>query len=154
MATHTQVILMEGIHGVGTVGQVVRVKSGFARNFLLPRKLALLANKLNVAKVEAQKSELEAKNAASRKAAEAEAGKFKDLKLVITRHASETGQLYGSVKARDFADELASKGLKVEPSQIILTDAVKMVGEHTIRAALHAEVLLSIPVTVQRKTEI
>lgn len=151
--SNSQVILLEGIHGVGKVGQVVSVKPGFARNYLLPRKLALMANKDNVAKVEAQKAELEAKNAAAHKAAEAEASKFKDLKLVLSRNASETGQLYGSIKARDFADELARKGLTVEASQILLADAVKAVGEHTIRVALHTDVILTVPVVVERKTD-
>lgn len=151
--SNTSVILLEGIHGVGKVGEVVAVKPGFARNFLFPRKLALLANKDNVAKVEAQKADLEAKNAAAHKAAEKESAKFKELKLNLTRHASETGQLYGSIKARDFADELAAKGIKVEASQIILTDAVKTVGEHAIRVALHPEVIVTLPVVVERKTD-
>lgn len=154
MARSSQVILLEGLHGVGTVGDIVKVKPGFARNFLLPRKLALLANKVNVAKVEGQKAELEAKNAAGRKAAEALATKHKDLTLTIIRNASETGQLYGSVKARDFSEVLASKGLTVETSQIMLADAVRIVGKHTIRVALHPEVLITIPVTVERKTDL
>lgn len=150
---HMNVILMEGIHGVGRVGEVVKVKAGFARNYLLPRKLALLANKDNVAQVEAQKAELEAKNNAAKSAADKQAAKFEGLTLVLSRHASETGQLYGSIKARDFAEELSGKGLPVDASNILLTDAVKTVGEHTIRIALHPEVVVSVPVTVERQTD-
>lgn len=148
-----QVILLEGLHGVGRVGEMVKVKAGFARNYLLPRKLALLANKDNVAKVEARKAELEAKNSAAKGAAEKQAAKFEGLTLVLSRHASETGQLYGSIKARDFAVELGAKGLTVDASQVLLTDAVKSVGDHTIRIALHPEVVVGVPVKVERQTD-
>ncbi|MCP5404793.1 MAG: 50S ribosomal protein L9 [Pseudomonadaceae bacterium] len=148
-----QVILLEGLHGIGRVGEVVKVKAGFARNYLLPRKLALLANKDNVAEVEKQKAELEAKNNAAKTEATKQAAKFEGLTLVLSRHASETGQLYGSLKARDFAEELSRKNLKVEASQVLLTDSVKAVGDHSIRVALHPEVVVTVPVTVERQTD-
>lgn len=151
---HTNVILLEGLHGVGRVGELVRVRAGFARNFLFPRKLALQATKENIAAVEKQKAELEAKSAKAKSEAEKVLAKFSNTTLVFTRNASETGQLYGSLKARDFADELARKGLQVEASNVMLTDAVRMVGEHTIRVALHPEVLLTVAVKVERQTNV
>lgn len=147
-----QVILLSGIHGVGKVGETVRVKAGFARNYLLPRKLALIATKANNELVGKQKAELEAKSASEKAAAEKVAAKFEKLTLTLTRNASETGQLYGSVKARDLAGELNAKGLDVEASQVLLTDAIKAVGEHTIRVALHPEVVVKVPVMVERQT--
>jgi large subunit ribosomal protein L9 len=147
-----QVILLSGIHGVGKVGETVKVKAGFARNYLLPRKLALIATKANNEIVAKQKAELEAKSAADRAAAEKVAAKFEALTLTLSRNASETGQLYGSVKARDLATELAAKGLDVEASQVLLTDAIKMVGDHSIRVALHPEVVIKVPVVVERTT--
>lgn len=147
-----QVILLSGIHGVGRVGETVRVKAGFARNYLLPRKLALIATKANNEIVSKQKAELEAKSAASKAEAEKVASKFEKLTLNLSRNASETGQLYGSVKARDLATELAAKGLDVEASQVLLTDAIKAVGDHSIRVALHPEVVIKVPVIVERTT--
>lgn len=149
-----QVILLSGIHGVGRVGDLVRVKAGFARNYLLPRKLALIASKDNVAAVEGKKAELEAQSAEAKGNAEKLAGKFENLALSLTRNASETGQLYGSVKARDLAAELSTKGLTVEAGQVMLTDAIKMVGDHSIRVALHPEVVVTVPVKVERLSAI
>jgi large subunit ribosomal protein L9 len=147
-----QVILLNGIHGVGRVGDIVRVKAGFARNYLLPRKLALIANAANKAEVEAKKATLEAESAKAKASAEKTAAKYENLTLVISRNASETGQLYGSVKARDLTTELAGKGLDVDASQVLLSDAIKMVGEHQFRVALHPEVVVKVALTVERTT--
>lgn len=149
---HMQVILLEALQGVGKIGENVRVRAGFARNFLLPRNKALVANKTNQEKFSAQKAELEAKSASERKAAEKLAEKFASLKLELARHASETGQLYGSVKAKDLAVELTAKGLEVEPSQILIANPLKDVGEHSIKVALHPELLITVPVTISHQS--
>lgn len=149
---HMNVILTEALQGVGKLGETVRVKAGFARNYLLPRSKAMAATKTNQAVFEAQKAELEAQNAKAKSAAEKVADQYKALKLDLARHASETGQLYGSIKAKDFAAELSAKGLKTEASQVLLASAVKEVGSHQIKVALHAEVILTVPVTVTRQS--
>ena len=149
---HMHVILTEALQGVGKLGETVRVKAGFARNFLLPRNKALAATKANMAVFEAKKAELEAQNAKARSAAEKMAEQHSKLALDLARHASETGQLYGSIKAKDFAAELATKGLKVEASQVMLASAIKDVGSHQIKVALHPEVILTVPVTVTRQS--
>lgn len=149
---HMNVILTEALQGVGKLGETVRVKAGFARNFLLPRNKAMAATKANAALFQAQKAELEAQNAKAKAAAEQQASQYANLSLEIARHASETGQLYGSIKAKDFASELNSKGLKVEASQVLLASAVKDVGDHSIRVTLHPEVILTVAVKVTRQS--
>lgn len=149
---HMNVILTESLQGVGRLGEIVRVKAGFARNFLLPRSKAMAATKANQAVFAAKKAELEAENAKAKAAAEATATQHAGLSLELTRHASETGQLYGSIKAKDLAAELANKGLKVEASQVMLANAIKDVGTHSIKVALHADVALTVPVNVVRQS--
>ena len=149
---HMQVILLEALQGVGKIGDNVRVKAGFARNFLLPRNKALVANKSNTEKFNARKAELEAKSAEARTAAESRAAQLEGLKLELSRYASETGQLYGSVKAKDLVTELAAKGVEVEASQILIATALKEVGEHSIRVALHPEVMMTVPVVISRQS--
>lgn len=150
---HMQVILLEGLQGVGKIGETVRVKAGFARNYLLPRSKALIATKANLEKFEAQKAELEKKSAAQRAEAEKLAAKFAELTLTLSRHASETGQLYGSVKAKDLATELTAKGLDVEPSQVLIATALKEVGDHTIKVVLHPDVMLDVAVAIERQSQ-
>jgi large subunit ribosomal protein L9 len=147
-----QVILLEALQGVGKIGDTVRVRAGFARNFLLPRAKALAATKANVEKFNAQRAELEAKSATAKAEAEKLAAQFEGLKLDLTRYASETGQLYGSVKAKDIADALVAKGFKVNASEVLIANALKDVGEHTVRVALHPEVLVAVPVVITRQT--
>lgn len=149
---HMQVILTEALQGVGKIGDIVRVKAGFARNFLLPRNKALVATKANQEKFAADKAELEAKSAAAKVEAEKVAAKFEGLKLELSRYASESGQLYGSVKAKDLSTELKGKGLDVPPSEILIAVALKDVGEHTIKVALHPEVILDVPVVITRQS--
>lgn len=148
-----QVILLEALQGVGQIGEMVRVKSGFARNFLLPRSKALVATKANIAKVEADRANLTAKNSAAKAEAEKLAAKHEGLKLTLSRFASETGQLYGSVKAKDLSAELAAKGLKVQAADVLLSGAIREVGEHNIRVALHPEVIVTVPVMVERQSQ-
>lgn len=149
---HMQVILLEALQGVGKIGETVRVKTGFARNYLLPRSKALVANKLNGERFAAQKAELEAKSATARTAAEKRAAELEGLKLELSRYASETGQLYGSVKAKDLVVELASKGVEVGASEVLIATALKEVGEHSVRVALHPEVLITVPVIISRQS--
>ncbi|MBI1309186.1 MAG: 50S ribosomal protein L9 [Proteobacteria bacterium] len=149
---HTQVILTEGQQGVGKLGEVVRVKSGYARNYLLPRGKALVATKANLEKFEAQKAEFEATQSKAKAEAEKLAAKHKEFKLELTRNASETGQLYGSIKAKDLAVDISAAGLQVAASQVIIGEAIKVVGEHTVRVALHPEVIITVPVTVSRQS--
>ena len=149
---HMQVILIEALQGVGKIGDIVRVKTGFARNFLLPRSKALVANKANAEKFAAQKAELEATSAKARNAAEKKASELAGLKLELSRYASETGQLYGSVKAKDLVSDLAAKGVEVGASEILIATALKEVGEHSIRVALHPEVLITVPVIITRQS--
>lgn len=148
------VILLEGVQGVGSVGETVAVKAGFARNYLLPRSKAVIANAANQAKVDAERKDLEKKNAAAKAEAEKLAAKFKDLTLVLSRLASETGQLYGSVKARDVASELAAKNLEVEAGQILIGEPIREIGDATVRVVLHPEVIVSLPVVVERQSTV
>ena len=149
---HLQVILLEALQGVGKIGDNVRVKAGFARNFLLPRAKALVATKANQEQFAAQRAELEAKSASERATATKLAEKHAGLKLELARYASETGQLYGSVKAKDLAQELTQRGLPTTASQVLIATALKEVGEHSIKVALHPEVLLTVPVVISRQS--
>ena len=129
------------------------MKAGFGRNFLLPRKKALLANKANQEAFSARKAELEAQSASAKADAEKLAAKFEGLTLVLSRFASETGQLYGSIKARDLSAALAEKQLDVPTSEIMIGSPIKEVGEHNVRVALHPEVVITVPVTVERQSQ-
>ncbi len=147
-----QVILLEALQGGGQIGDTVRVKGGVARNFLLPRGKALVATKANTEKFNAQKAELESKSAAAKAAAEKKAAELEGVKLELARFASETGQLYGSVKAKDLVSELSAKGIKVSASEILIANPLKEVGESSIRVALHPEVIITVPVTITRQS--
>lgn len=147
-----QVILTEALQGVGKIGDIVRVKAGFARNYLLPRNKALVASKANQEKFAAEKSKLEAESAKRRAEAEKVAEAHKGLKLELARHASETGQLYGSVKAKDLAAELTARGLTTDASHVLIGVALKEIGEHSIRVVLHPEVIITVPVVITRQS--
>ena len=141
------VILLERVEKLGGIGDVVKVKNGFARNYLLPRKKALRANDANRKLFEAQRAQIEADNASRRSDAE-KASKGIDGKTVqLIRQASNTGQLYGSVSARDIVDALGADGAKVAKSQVILDRPIKAIGVTDVRVALHPEV--SVTVTVE-----
>ncbi|MSQ85686.1 MAG: 50S ribosomal protein L9 [Alphaproteobacteria bacterium] len=148
-----QVILLERIERLGALGDVVNVKPGFARNFLLPRKKALRANKDNMTYFESKRSELEALNAKHRDEAQGIAGKLDGFKLVLVRQAGEGGQLYGSVSARDIADALIEHKFKVERTQVVLANPIKVLGVTKIPVRLHADVKVIVEVTIARSME-
>ena len=147
------VILLERVEKLGAIGDVVTVKNGFARNFLLPRKKALRANDSNKKVFEANRAQIEADNANRRGEAE-KASKGVDGKtLTLIRQASNTGQLYGSVSARDLAELLAEDGTKVAKNQIVLDKPIKAIGMNEVKIQLHPEVSVTIKVNVARSPE-
>ncbi|BBF82286.1 50S ribosomal protein L9 [Asticcacaulis excentricus] len=148
-----KVVLLERVENLGVIGDVVSVKDGFARNFLLPRHKALRATTANLKFFEAQKEQIVARNAAARSAAETQGAELDGQQYVIIRQAGETGQLYGSVTGRDVADAVAETGGKVERNQIVLDTPIKTLGLHTLKVRLHAEVTISITVNVARSAE-
>lgn len=148
-----EVILLERIEKLGQMGDVVKVKPGFARNFLLPQKKALRANKDNLAFFEKQRAQLEAINLKRRDEAQAVAGKMEGLKVLMVRQAGEGGQLYGSVSGRDVADAVKAAGYTVERSQVNLDSPIKTLGSYPVRLSLHPEVSVTVTVTVARSQE-
>lgn len=150
----TQVILLEKIGKLGGMGDIVNVKPGYARNYLLPQKKALRASKANLAYFDAQRKHLEADNAKNRAEAEKLAGQIKGLKVSIIRQASEGGQLYGSVTSRDIAEQInATSSVKVERSMIHLNDNIKALGLFEVEVALHPEVPVTVTVNIARSEE-
>lgn len=148
-----EVILLERVEKLGQIGDVVTVKNGFARNYLLPNKKALRANEANKKVFEANRAKIEADNAAKRSDAE-KASKDVDGKTVqLIRQASNTGQLYGSVSARDIVEALEAEGAKVSKSQIVLKAPIKAIGMHEVKVALHPEVSVTVKVNVARSPE-
>ena len=148
-----EVILLERIEKLGQMGDVVNVKTGFARNFLLPQKKALRANKDNLAFFDKQRVQLEALNLKRRDEAQAVAGKMEGLKVLMVRQAGEGGQLYGSVSGRDVADAVKASGYTVERSQVNLDNPIKTLGSYPVRLSLHPEVFVTVTVTVARSQE-
>jgi large subunit ribosomal protein L9 len=146
-------ILLERVGRLGTIGDEVTVKDGFGRNFLLPQGKALRASDANRAKFESERQVIEARNAERRSDAEKIASDLDGKTIVMVRQAGETGQLYGSVSARDIADALVADGEKVERSQVDLGAPIKTVGLHTIPLNLHAEVAVTITVNVARSAD-
>jgi large subunit ribosomal protein L9 len=148
-----EVILLQRVEKLGQMGDKVHVKPGYARNFLLPQKKAIRANKENLAKFETQRAQLEAQNIKRRDEAERVAERVGGLSVVIIRQAGESGSLYGSVSSRDIADGCATGGLTVNRSQVILDAPIKTLGLTTVRVVLHPEVSLPVVVNVARSTE-
>jgi large subunit ribosomal protein L9 len=148
-----EVILLERIEKLGQMGEVVKVKPGFARNYLLPQKKALRASKDNLTYFETQRAQLEALNLNRRSDAEAVAAKMDGVKVVIVRQAGESGQLYGSVSARDLADAIKAAGYTVERRQINLDQPIKTLGTYAVKVSLHPEVSVTASVTVARSLE-
>jgi len=148
-----EVILLERVEKLGQMGDIVRVKSGYARNFLLPKKKALRATKDNIGYFESQKTELEVANLKEKEEAEGIAKKLKGTSLVMVRQAGESGQLYGSVNARDIADGLRADGMKVDRTQVELEAVIKELGRVIVQVRLHPEVVLPIAVNVARSKE-
>ena len=145
-----QVILLERVEKLGAMGETVRVKDGYARNFLLPRGKALRATEANMAKFEAQRAELEAKNAAAVEAAKTDAEKLDGSSYVLIRQAGESGQLYGSVSTRDIAAAASESGVTVNRNQVVLSDPIKTIGIYDVKIALHGEVACTVQINVAR----
>ena len=148
-----EVILLERIEKLGQMGDLVKVKPGFARNFLLPQKKAVTATADNKKHFESQRTQLEAKNIELKKEAEKISKKLSGIRIVVVRQAGDTGQLYGSVNARDIANGLTDAGISVDRRQIKLENPIKTVGIHPVKVSVHPEVNISISVNVARSEE-
>ncbi|MEG3180230.1 50S ribosomal protein L9 [Sphingomonas sp. LT1P40] len=148
-----QLILLERVEKLGHIGDVVTVKDGFARNYLLPNKKALRANEANRKVFEANRERIVAENAVKRTEAETESKTLEGVSVTLIRQASNTGQLYGSVVVRDIVDALVADGHKVNKSQVVLDKPIKSIGLTTVRVALHAEVAVTVKVNVARSPE-
>jgi large subunit ribosomal protein L9 len=148
-----QVVLLERVEKLGQMGEIVKVKDGFARNFLLPRKKALRATKENIARFEKEKAQLEARNLTLKKEAEGVAKTLDKQTFVILRQAGETGMLYGSVSTRDIADAVTAGGTSLDRNQIVLDKPMKTLGLHDVKVALHPEVRVGITINVARTAE-
>jgi large subunit ribosomal protein L9 len=147
------VILLERVEKLVQIGDVVSVKAGFARNYLLPRKKALRANEANRKIFEKNRAQIEAENAARRATAEVDAKGVDGKSVTLIRQASNVGALYGSVSARDLVEALEAEGAKVAKNQIVLDRPIKAIGVHEVKVALHPEVSVTIRVNVARSPE-
>jgi large subunit ribosomal protein L9 len=148
-----ELILLERVEKLGQMGQLVKVKPGFARNYLLPQKKALRATKENLAYFESQRAQLEANNLQRKSEATEIGGKIEGLSVVIVRQAGESGQLYGSVSARDIADAVTSAGFTIEKHQVVLDRPIKSLGLHQLRVVLHPEVSVTVTANVAQSAE-
>ncbi|CAK0751212.1 Large ribosomal subunit protein bL9 [Azospirillaceae bacterium] len=148
-----EVILLQRVEKLGQMGQVVKVRPGYARNFLLPQRKAMRATKENLAYFESRKAALQAVNLEQRKEAEYVSGKMDGVAVVITRQAGDTGIMYGSVSARDIADALTAAGFKVERKQVAIDQPIKTLGLFKVRVILHPEVSVTVTVNVARTQE-
>jgi len=148
-----EIILLERVEKLGAIGDVVKVKDGFARNYLLPNKKALRANEANRKLFEANRARIEEENAEKRSDAEKAAKGVDGKSVKLIRQASNAGQLYGSVSARDIAEALEGVGAKVAKSQVALDHPIKAIGVHQVKIALHPEVAVTMKVNVARSPE-
>ncbi len=148
-----KVVLLERVERLGAIGDVVSVKDGFARNFLLPRHKALRATTSNLKVFEAERGQIEARNAETRAGAERNGAKLEGESYVLIRQAGESGQLYGSVSGRDVAEAIVEAGGRVERSEVVLDRPIKTVGVHEIKLRLHAEVTVTVKVNVARSPD-
>ena len=148
-----EIILLERVEKLGQMGDVVKVKPGYARNFLLPQGKALRANKTNLERFETEKSQREADNLARRADAETEAGKMEGLAVSMVRAASEMGQLFGSVTSRDISEAVTEAGYTINRSQVIMEKSIKSLGLHDTRVRLHPEVTVTVTVNVARSLD-
>jgi large subunit ribosomal protein L9 len=147
------VILLERVEKLGAIGDVVTVKNGYARNFLLPRKKALRANAANKKVFEANRAQIEADNAKRREVAVSDSQGIDGKSITLIRQASNVGALYGSVSARDLGEALEAEGIKVSKNQVVLDRPIKNIGLHVVKIALHPEVSVTIKVNVARSPE-
>ncbi len=147
------ILLREDIDNLGGRGEIVKVKAGYARNFLLPQKMATLALKGNIKQVEGERSALLKKAASEKSTADAQAEQMRDISLSFERRAGEGGTLFGSVTSMDVADALKEKGYEIDRRKIVLKDPIKETGNFTVNVKLHREVTLGIPVTITAEGE-
>ena len=148
-----EVILLQRVEKLGQMGEVVRVKPGYARNFLLPQKKAIRATKANLERFETERAQLEAQNLKRREEAERVAERVGGLRVVIIRQAGESGSLYGSVSSRDISEAATAAGLTINRTQVVLEHPIKTLGMRHVRVALHPEVSIAIGVNVARSPE-
>ena len=148
-----QVILLERIGRLGQLGDVVNVKDGFARNFLLPQGKALRATEANRKRFERDRSQLEARDLELKSEAQGVSGKLDGKSFIVIRQAGDTGQLYGSVSTRDIATAVTEGGFSVERRQVLLDRPIKTLGAHDVRVALHAEVVPHVSINVARSAD-
>ncbi|MFO1012562.1 MAG: 50S ribosomal protein L9 [Caulobacteraceae bacterium] len=148
-----KVILLERVDGKGTIGDVVNVKDGFARNYLLPRSKALRASAANLKVFEAQRADIEARNATARAAASKSGEGLDGTTYVMIRQAGESGQLYGSVSGRDVADAVNAEGGKIDRSMVSLDKPIKTLGVHEVTVRLHAEVSITVKINIARSAD-
>ena len=148
-----EIILLERVAKLGQMGEVVNVKQGYARNYLLPQGKALRVNAANIARFEAEKAQMEARNLETKKEAQALAEKLDGEQFIVIRSASDAGSLYGSVTTRDAADAATEAGFSVDKRQVVLTGAIKDLGLHDVEVILHPEVTAMIALNVARSAE-
>jgi len=148
-----EVILLERIEKLGQIGEVVKVKPGYARNYLLPQKKALRATEANRARFEQQRHQIEANNLKRRQEAQAVSGKVDGMNVVLVRQAGESGQLFGSVSPRDIAEAVSAKGVTIDRRQVILDKPIKALGLFPVRVALHPEVIVTVTANVAKSEE-
>jgi len=148
-----KVVLLERVENLGAIGDVVTVKDGFARNFLLPRDKARRATSANLKAFEVERAAIEARNEKNKAEAQKVADKIDGQTYIMIRQAGETGQLYGSVAGRDVAEAIQAEGGKVERSQVVLNTAIKTLGVHEVPVRLHAEVTAKVKINIARSAE-
>jgi large subunit ribosomal protein L9 len=148
-----KVILLERVERLGALGDVVTVKDGFARNFLLPRSKALRATSTNMKVFEAQRDEIETRNAATRASAAKSATKLDGQSYVMIRQAGDSGQLYGSVTGRDIAEAVNTDGARIDRSMVVLDKPIKSLGLHEVKVRLHAEVAATVTINIARSAD-
>ncbi|HRD47368.1 MAG TPA: 50S ribosomal protein L9 [Caulobacter sp.] len=148
-----KVILLERVEGRGALGDVVTVKDGFARNYLLPRSKALRATAANLKIFDAQRAEIEARNAKAKEAASAAGESLDGTSYILIRQAGESGQLYGSVAGRDVADIINAEGGKVDRSMVVLDKPIKTLGVHEVKVKLHSEVTVTVNINIARSQD-
>jgi len=148
-----KVILLERVEGRGVLGDVITVKDGYARNYLLPRQKALRANAANLKVFEAQRADLEARNQQAKERAGKAGEKLDGTSYILIRQAGESGQLYGSVSGRDVADAVNAEGGKIERSMVVLDKPIKTLGMHEVKVRLHAEVAVSVTLNIARSMD-
>ena len=146
-------ILLERVAKLGQMGQLVKVKPGFARNYLLPQKKAMRATRENLAYFESQRTQLEANNLHRKSEATEVGGKLEGLSVIVVRQAGESGQLYGSVSAKDIAEAVSEAGFTIEKRQVVLERPIKSLGLHSVRVVLHPEVSVAITANVAQSAE-